>query len=380
MSTNASKLFDDRPIPPGDQLRLLLDEKGWTQDELATITGRSRQHINDLVMGRTGITPETAMVLAAAFGNNPTFWLTTDTQYRLSRVQDDYAHVQYHAHLFDMAPIKDMQRRGWIKDTKTITELDVELKKFFGVATLDEVPQFPISTRRTDPLSDLTPSQRSWCFRARQMAKAIRVCKFDVPRLGAAQTKLRALAAHRQQASELPEILGEYGIRFVVVEPIAGAKIDGAAFWLDETSPVIAVSVRFDRVDAFWFTVMHEFAHIRHGDAISIDTDLAGEESIPTLLKDEVERRADEAASAALVPPDELESFIRRQAPLYAKPRIVQFAHRIKMHPGVIVGQLQYLGEIGYSSNREMLVKIRDIITSTALTDGWGQSISPNVL
>ena len=50
------------------------------------------------------------------------------------------------------------------------------------------------------------------------------------------------------------------------------------------------------------------------------------------------------------------------------------------MHPGVIVGQLQYLGEIGYSSNREMLVKIRDIITSTALTDGWGQSISPNVL
>jgi HTH-type transcriptional regulator/antitoxin HigA len=50
----------------------------------------------------------------------------------------------------------------------------------------------------------------------------------------------------------------------------------------------------------------------------------------------------------------------------------VQFAHRIKIHPAIIVGQLQHRGEIGYHANREMLLKIRESIIQAALTDGWG--------
>jgi HTH-type transcriptional regulator/antitoxin HigA len=64
-----------------------------------------------------------------------------------------------------------------------------------------------------------------------------------------------------------------------------------------------------------------------------------------------------------------------RVSPLYSKTRIIQFAHTIQIHPGIIVGQLQYRGEIGYSANREMLVKIRDIVIDSALTDGWGRSV-----
>jgi HTH-type transcriptional regulator/antitoxin HigA len=45
------------------------------------------------------------------------------------------------------------------------------------------------------------------------------------------------------------------------------------------------------------------------------------------------------------------------------------------MHPGVIVGQLQIRGEIGWGSQRELLAKIRDVVTETAITDGWGQTI-----
>ena len=83
------------------------------------------------------------------------------------------------------------------------------------------------------------------------------------------QFALRELAAYPKEARHLPALFAEFGIRFVVVEALPGAKIDGAAFWLNETSPVIAVSVRFDRVDNFWFTVMHEFTHVRYGDAWS---------------------------------------------------------------------------------------------------------------
>jgi HTH-type transcriptional regulator/antitoxin HigA len=50
------------------------------------------------------------------------------------------------------------------------------------------------------------------------------------------------------------------------------------------------------------------------------------------------------------------------------------FAAQIGVHPGIVVGQLQHLDEIPYSHNREMLVRIRDRVTNSAVTDGWGHT------
>ena len=77
-----------------------------------------------------------------------------------------------------------------------------------------------------------------------------------------------------------------------------------------------------------------------------------------------------------LIPPAELDSFIRRVGPLYAKARIVQFANRIKIHPAIVVGQLQHRGEIGYHANREMLSKVKHYVLPTAITDGWGTTLN----
>jgi HTH-type transcriptional regulator/antitoxin HigA len=138
---------------------------------------------------------------------------------------------------------------------------------------------------------------------------------------------------------------------------------------------VIALTVRHDRIDGFWFTLMHEFSHVRHGDALSVDSNLIGEAHTPSMVKDDCERRADSDAVAALVEPGELHSFTLRAGPMYSTTRIIQFAHRIKIHPGIIVGQLQHRGEVSYHSHRDLLVKVRDRITSTAMTDGWGHTI-----
>jgi HTH-type transcriptional regulator/antitoxin HigA len=58
--------------------------------------------------------------------------------------------------------------------------------------------------------------------------------------------------------------------------------------------------------------------------------------------------------------------------PLYSKHRIQDFAARVKVHPGIVVGQLQHRGEISFAHSREMLTKVRHIITASTLTDGWG--------
>jgi HTH-type transcriptional regulator/antitoxin HigA len=379
---NAPKLFDTGPEHPGKRLRRMLDEKGWTQEELSKVLGRSRNAITDITTGRTGITPEMAVALGAVFPSTTAAqWMQWDATYRLSILENDGSDIAKRAKLYEAAPIRDMQKRGWIKETDSLVELEKELESFFG-CRLDEDLVFPVAAHRTIKLSDLNPPEKAWSFRARQLATVLPVAPFSKDRLELAEKKLRRLAAFPKEARHLPNLLAEFGIAFVVVEPLPGARIDGAAFWIGE-KPVIAISVRYDRIDAFWYTVMHEFAHVRNGDAISIDTDLISEGAkgiAVRLVEDAAERRANEQAASSLVPPDEIESFIRRVGPLYSKSRIVQLAHKLKIHPGIIVGQLQYRGEIGYNAHRELLVKVKGIVIETALTDGWGRSMTPGLM
>jgi HTH-type transcriptional regulator/antitoxin HigA len=369
----------DGHLTPGEVLRQLLDARSWTQDELAAIIGCTRQTIIQIMGGNSGISPPMAVALAAAFGNKPSDWLRLESAHQLSRVQAEVSDVERRARIYGKAPIRDMQRRGWIKDTRDVGELESELTRFYGIKTLDEQPSLAVSTRRSTLIDSLSPSQVAWCVRARQLASALQVSRFDSDRMSQAAVKLRELAAYRQEARHLPKVLASYGIRFVVVEPLPGSKIDGAAFWLAANkSPVVAVSIRYDRVDAFWFTVMHEFSHVQHGDAISVDT--LGETGNETNTTGQHEIRANREAASILVPPYELESFMGRVAPLYSRQRIIQLAHRLEIHPAIIVGQLHHRGEIGYAALRGLLEKIRDVVTETALTDGWGKSISPGLL
>lgn len=363
-------------IPPGAYIQEELEARGWTQTDLAEILGRPVRLVNEIISGKRQITPETAQGLAAAFGTSVELWMNLESTYRLRLANRVDESVSRRSRLYARAPIREMQRRGWIKKPADIHELEEELKRFYRVTSLDESPVLSVAARRTANAEGLTPAQEAWCTRASHLASSIQVSGFDSSKLDDLETKLRALAAYSKEVRHLPEVFASYGIRFVVVEPLAGSKIDGAAFWLNEDSPAIAVSVRYDRIDAFWFTVMHEFSHIKHGDALSVDTEILEEEGGSTRAPaDDEEERANAEACESLIRQAELESFIRRVSPLYSKARINQFAQVIQTHPGIIIGQLQHRGEVGYYAHRDMLVKIRALVTEAALTDGWGKPL-----
>ena len=367
---------------PGDVIREMLSVKGWTQAELGAVLGLPPSRVTDLIQNKRNIDPELAVALSEVFFENTAEqWLSIESRYRLSLTPRSNEQVRKRAGLLEIAPIKEMERRGWIKPTSSSDELEAELCRFFETDSLATLPSISGATRKTDSQDSLTPAQRTWCQRVRQLAKSMLVAKFSEERLPECERAIRKLSAYPQEAQKLPALLASFGIRFVVVEPSASCKVDGVAMWLDESwnSPVIGVSFRYDRIDAFWHTVCHELSHIRHHDEQAFDADLTSDDLLLT-VKSHVERRADAEAATTLIPGGELESFIQRVGPLYSKDRIVQFAHRIKMHPGVIVGQLQFRKEIGYSANREMLSKLRSIVAPVAITDGWGFTIDQRSL
>lgn len=128
-------------FPPGDFIKEALEARGWTQLDLADIIGRTPRHVNELVNGKLGVTPRTAIELGAAFDTSPEFWLNLDNQHQLSKAEANDKAVSRRAKLFRF-PIRTMAKRGWIQNTKNLDKLEVEVATFFGVRTIEEVQEF----------------------------------------------------------------------------------------------------------------------------------------------------------------------------------------------------------------------------------------------
>jgi HTH-type transcriptional regulator/antitoxin HigA len=296
-------------FPPGEFIRDELEERGWTQDDLSKIMARPLSVISLLVTGKRSITPETAIGLSGAFGTSPEFWLNLETAYQLSKVSvENVNEVRQRAALFEKAPVKDMQKRGWIRQTDSIAELEHQLEDFFSI---EEAGRLRMAARTSIQNAELTPEQLAWCVRALYLAKSVKVGKFAGKAFESALVDLRRLADFPENIRSVPKVLADAGVRFVIVEHLPKSKIDGAALWLGEAwdKPVIALSIRYDRIDSFWHTLFHECSHIRHKDSYVVDVDLVGaDRCLSNDALSDVECRANNEAAEMLIPNDQLRS------------------------------------------------------------------------
>ena len=359
---------------PGDYIREEIDARGWTQADLATILGRDSKDVNELINAKRAVTPDTAKQLAEAFGTSAELWMNLESSYQLSRATQANSGVAHRAKIYSIAPISYMQRRGWIEPTENPEILEAQVCKFFNIGSIDESIRFQYPARRPGSLA-LNQFQLAWLYRARHLALAAPVTNtFSARTLELALVELSKLKANPEDLRRIPKVLSEAGIRFIIIEPLPRTKTDGACFWLDRKSPVVVLSMRYDRIDWFWHTLIHELAHVKNGDGMeepTVDSQLVGDDAQPNDEKHEGEKRADEFAASFLVDPHALQGFIDRVAPLYSHIKIMNFAQKRGVHPGIVVGQLQRRQEIKYAHSRRMLVRVRGLVTPSALTDGW---------
>jgi len=361
---------------PGEFIRDELEARGWTQADLAQIMGRPLRLVNELIAGKKQVTPDTARGLAQAFGDDdPLYWMNLDSAYRLANSQPADESVARRSKLYSRFPVRELMKRNWIEPSDNLDVVEHRVCRFYRIKNIEEQPEFAHAAKATQSgvaeYDERTDLQWAWLHRAKELAEAAYSSPYTESNLRKALNKLRSLLVAPQELRQVPTILAEAGVRFVIVEFLPGAKIDGAAFWLNDT-PVIALSIRFDRVNNFWFVLRHEIEHILNRDGqVTIDVELTEQLQSKGELPPE-EARANAAAAEFLIPKSELDSFITRVRPLYSEQRILLFAKRIGVHPGIVVGQLQHRDEVPYTHFHKHLVKIREIVTQTALTDGWG--------
>src|SRR5262249_17062524 len=150
-----------------------LERKGWGQDDLARILGRPKSRINEIVLGKQSISVELAVELASAFGTSPQIWIEREATYRFSMLKPETDDVRQRARLYDLAPVKELQKGGWISTTEDSDLLERELLHFLEKPSSDEEPAFQVVFRKTHPKEEMTPPQRAWCSRIRQIARTM---------------------------------------------------------------------------------------------------------------------------------------------------------------------------------------------------------------
>lgn len=362
---------------PGHYIKEEMEERDWSQRDLAFILGVSEQAVNPIVNGKRGISPEMAKALGEAFDVPAEFFANLQQAYDLSQARNPDASVAARRAMQSAYPVREMIKRGWIEQSDT-TMLETQLVRFFNVNSAKEIPYFPHAAKKSSYEERNIPAiQLAWLFRVRQIAQSISVPKyFEKALRQAVQGDLPPLMTAPDEVRHVPAIMLECGIRFVVVEKLPNAKIDGVCFWLDGSSPVIGMSTQYDRIDNFWFVLRHEIEHVlnRHGMGTEneiVDTDLDAD---TTSLSAE-ERIANQAASNFCAPTERLDNFMLRKKPFYYEKDVIAFARIVERHPGIVIGQIQKrLNRYDYL--RRHLAKIRQFLLPGSIVDGWGQTVS----
>ncbi len=351
-------------FPPGEFIRDELEARGWTQEEFAEILNRPIQTVNQIINGKKEITPATAMALAEAFGTSPEVWLNLEVAYRLSKTDAQDPDVGRRARLRALVPVHELQKRGWIKQTQDLDELEDAVCSFLEINSLQERPRLLVAARRSGDGQELSPAQIAWVFRAKHLAVEMKAPRFDKTRFSNTAPRLARLSRDTNGAQNaLSEIL-QIGIRSVIVPHLPGTRIDGAMFWLNTYSPVVVISLRYNRIDSFWFTLMHELAHVHRGHATLgvLDSDLIGQSA--QTCSERREQAADGLATKWLMPEAKLAKFIRRAEPYYYTKKVEAFAEDVGVHPGIVVGRLQHMGKLPWTHLRRLLGRVTDLPAS----------------
>jgi len=359
----------EKVFPPSHYIKAAMRERGLSQKDLAMITGRRPSEISTR-LAKERVTYEFAADLALVLGETPEYWKNLEVRYRAAITpQSDIEKVKRNSFTQDY-PLRDMQKRGWISKTDDfkVVEKEIESLLFFRVA--GEELEKSACFKRTVKEDHLNNAEKFWLHRAWYLASMLPKLTYNENRLPQLLTKLKTAIKSSQSVKFVEELLQRYGIRFLVIEPLPRVKIDGVSFWLDDNAPVVALSLRFDNVGSFWYALIHELMHIKHRDR---------DKAIPNNLEEEpldtIEKRASDEAAEFLVPQSHLKTFIRKNKPYFSTAKINDFATNIQVHPGIIVGQLQHLREIGFNQHHASMAKVRDLVTMTAFTDGWKQPI-----
>ncbi|WP_375467641.1 helix-turn-helix domain-containing protein [uncultured Nostoc sp.] len=332
--------------PPGDTIADILEERDWTQVQLAERLGYTTKYISQLINGKAPINEETALKLERVLGSTTAFWLNREAQYRagLARLEEENRLKGWTSWL-DQLPVKDLMNQGVIPKCRLIAKnkpgLVKKLLQFFGVASPSDWQNYyagmEVAFRRTREEQSDVGAISTWLRLGEIRAEKLDCPKYSKPKFEKAVREIRTLTVLPLEEFEpqMQKLCWEAGVVLVLVPSIKRAHVSGVARWLNLHKALIQLSLYGKTNDCFWFNFFHEAAHILLHDKENIFLD---EWNSGKSLKSEQEGEADQWSREFLIPPE----YEGELAKLKSETDVIDFAERIGIHSAIVVGRLQH--------------------------------------
>ena len=335
-----------QPIPDPDPISAIkfrMEQANLTPRDLAPFIG-SRAKVSEVLSGKRAITMSMARALHRHLGIPADVLL----QERSVGLPDTVPGLEY-----GRFPLRAMVNAGWIPSVQHLKdhaeELITGLMKRAGGPEFAAAPMYRKNDGRRVNANTDEYALKAWCWQVLAQAE-----ERGLPVGHESDVVTPQFLRHIAQMSLLEDgpiqarrSLAQHGIGLEYVNHLPRTHLDGAALRLRDGRPIIGMTLRYDRIDNFWFTLLHELSHVAlHMGTCGDGTGFVDDHSLRGIEprgSDTAEQAADQSAQDALIPSEIWDggAILENPGPM----AVLNMAAQAGVHPAIIAGRIRY--EIG---------------------------------
>lgn len=316
---------------PVDAILFRMNEKGLKQADLVPYFG-TRSRVSEILSRKRPLTVPMIRALAIGLGISAETLIGLDEIGPSSR-KDNIDWTKF--------PIKEMVSRGWVESvTKAKKSIEEIVQSFIADMGIQDGSA---AFRRTLSGDAPTPTTKyalyAWLARVIQKTREAKknLPDYNKDKVGDELIrKLVQLSRFDDGPKKAVDLLNSHGIAVVFEPQLKGTMLDGAALKDTDGRPIIAMTLRYDRLDNFWFTITHELIHIwKHID----NTDEAILDDLDHSTDEKREAEANRIARDSFIPRS-----MWKRTDAYLKPSkesITALAKELKIHPAIVAGRVR---------------------------------------
>ena len=337
------ELYEDKHYPIGlpdpiSAVKFRMEQANLTPRDLVPFIG-SRAKVSEVLSGKRSITMSMARALHQHLGI-PADVLLQEPGASLPDALPSLEYTRF--------PLTAMAKAGWIPQVKNLRdqaeEIITDLINRAGVGA--PAPLYRKNENRRVNAKTDDYALRAWCWQVLAQARE-RQPEVDY-QPGVITAELLREVAQMSVLEDGPvqarDFLAQHGIGLEYVKHLPRTHLDGAALRLPDSNPVIGLTLRYDRIDNFWYTLLHELAHVGlHLGSCSDETGFVDDHSLRGVGSggsDTTEQEADLMAQDALIPPEIWDDGILMVDP--NPMAVLRMAWEARVHPAIVAGRVRF--------------------------------------
>ncbi|MBI2931631.1 MAG: ImmA/IrrE family metallo-endopeptidase [Planctomycetes bacterium] len=318
---------------PIEAIRFRMSEQGLKQRHLVPFIG-SKSKVSEVLAGKRPLTAEMMRALHEGLGIPARVLLLRTKRVGTATDEPDWSRF----------PFREMSKRGWLRSSSSTPQRGGHelLRDFFDrvgdLGCVQALCRRSIGGRAGRSMDAY--ALQAWTARIILRAREVGFSRAYKPETltDPVLRELASLSTAANGPTRAREFLSEHGIALVIERHLPRTRLDAAATMATKDNPVIGMTLRYDRIDHFWFTLFHELAHVlRH--LPSANEEVFVDDLDILTSGDRREREADRIASDILIPPA---AWRRSTARTHATPEAaVELAAELRIHPAIVAGRMR---------------------------------------